>query len=70
MSVLLGLRINGIAVSSSTEFDGGWSNLIKNMFGKSPGKQLVGDRLRLSWLDTVFNVLLDNADEDQLIRYT
>lgn len=38
VSIILGLRIDGRAVSGSTEFKGDWNNLIESMFGEAPAK--------------------------------
>lgn len=41
------------------------------MFGKAPDKQFLdGGRLKMSWLVKQFPKLSDNANEDELIRYT
>ncbi|KAK1401530.1 hypothetical protein POM88_001135 [Heracleum sosnowskyi] len=51
--------------------EGGWSKLIKEMFGSPPGRALNYGRLKLSWLDSVVpEVLVDDADDDELVRYT
>ncbi|KAK1355732.1 hypothetical protein POM88_048988 [Heracleum sosnowskyi] len=69
VSVLLGLRIHGNAVTGHTRCEGGWSNVVKNMFGEAPN--LKGGRLKLNWLDSVVpKVLPDDANEDELLRYT
>lgn len=49
VSILLDLLIDGNAVTSCTNVEGGWVFLIKNMFREAPhGRQLVGDRIKLS----------------------
>lgn len=50
VSLLLGLRINGDAVTGMTAVDGGWNTIIEEIFGVSTGIQLIGGRLQLSWL--------------------
>ncbi|KAL8121782.1 hypothetical protein AgCh_018503 [Apium graveolens] len=71
VSIILGLRVDGRAVSGCTEFKGGWSNLIESVFGKAPGKHdLDGGRLRLNWLAKLLPALSDDANEDELIQYT
>lgn len=71
VSVILGLRVDGQAVTGSTDFKEGWSKLLENMFGEAPEeKYLDGGRLKMSWLDKILPELSDNANEDELIRYT
>ncbi|XP_074374783.1 serine/threonine-protein phosphatase 7 long form homolog [Apium graveolens] len=74
VTVLLGLRIDGNAITGSTHAEGGWKDHIKNMFGKAPDSKsqaLVGSRIKLSWLDlAVPEVLADDAEERELVRYT
>ncbi|KAL8156428.1 hypothetical protein AgCh_001497 [Apium graveolens] len=71
VSILLGLRIDGKAVTGHTHSEGGWSDLVKNMFGATPGEQnLKGARLKLTWLHSLTKVLTDDADENELLRYT
>lgn len=70
MNILLGLRVHGRAITGSTEFKGGWTNIIREMFGKAPreeSRDLVGGRLKLSWLTKNFPNLPDDADEDEVI---
>ncbi|KAK1362173.1 hypothetical protein POM88_046647 [Heracleum sosnowskyi] len=41
------------------------------MFGSPPGRALNYGRLKLSWLDSVVpEVLPDDADDDEVVRYT
>ncbi|XP_074364215.1 serine/threonine-protein phosphatase 7 long form homolog [Apium graveolens] len=76
--MILGLRIDGNVITGSTHaegVEGGWRDLIRNMFGTSPdpvkSRSMVGARLKLSWLDSVVpKVLADDADERELVRYT
>ncbi|KAK1401462.1 hypothetical protein POM88_001067 [Heracleum sosnowskyi] len=70
--ILRDLRFDGVArlaVTGHTRCEGGWSNVVKNMFGEAPN--LKGGRLKLNWLDSVVpKVLPDDANEDELLRYT
>ncbi|KAK1384243.1 hypothetical protein POM88_021978 [Heracleum sosnowskyi] len=82
--ILRKLRSDGVArladgnvVTSFTcaeSAEGGWRDLIKQMFGSTPNiksRALHGGRLKLSWLDgVVLEVLPDDADENELVRYT
>ncbi|KAK1354010.1 hypothetical protein POM88_047266 [Heracleum sosnowskyi] len=73
VSILLGLRVDGRAITGSTEFKGGWTKIVQEMFGKAPSeesKDLNGGRLKLSWLSKTFLMLPDDADEDEVIRHT
>ncbi|KAK1381942.1 serine/threonine-protein phosphatase 7 long form-like [Heracleum sosnowskyi] len=70
VNVLLGLRIDGDAVTGGTQVNGGWENLVKQIFGKAPGTSLKGARLLLSWLTTNYKTLHDDASDVELIRYT
>ncbi|XP_017256611.1 serine/threonine-protein phosphatase 7 long form homolog [Daucus carota subsp. sativus] len=71
VSVILGLRVDGCAITGSTEFIGGWGTLVESIFGKAPAKQdLDGGRLKLNWLTNLLPVLSADANEDELIRYT
>lgn len=82
VSVLLGLRIDGPAVTSFTAVDGGWGKYVEHVFGVFPSKEdgsrgagkvggaLVGGRLKFSWLNSVFPTLPEDASDLQLRRYT
>ncbi|KAK1396353.1 hypothetical protein POM88_006216 [Heracleum sosnowskyi] len=79
--ILIKLRFNGVArltdgnvVTGFTRAEGtegGWRDLIKQMFGSAPdikSRALHGGRLKLSWLDGVVpEVLPDDADENELV---
>ncbi|XP_074342714.1 serine/threonine-protein phosphatase 7 long form homolog [Apium graveolens] len=73
VSILLGLRVDGNIMTGSTEFKGGWAKIIHDMFGEAPkenSNDLVGGRLKLSWLSKKFDALADDADNDEVIRHT
>ncbi|KAK1387494.1 serine/threonine-protein phosphatase 7 long form-like [Heracleum sosnowskyi] len=73
LSILLGMRVDGCAITGSTEFKGGCTKIVQDMFGKAPSKQsgdLNGGRLKLSWLSKTFPKLPDDADRDEVIRHT
>ncbi|KAK1398565.1 hypothetical protein POM88_008428 [Heracleum sosnowskyi] len=63
-------RKHGEAVIGITAVDGGWDHIIEEIFGQSPVNQLVGGRLKLSWLTKCFPSLSDNASDLELRRYT
>ncbi|KAK1387945.1 hypothetical protein POM88_016123 [Heracleum sosnowskyi] len=83
-SVLLGLRIDGLAVTSFITVDGGWGKFVEHVFGVFPSKEeevggggavkvggvLVRGRLKFSSLNSVFPSLPDDASDLQLRRYT
>ncbi|KAK1382584.1 hypothetical protein POM88_020319 [Heracleum sosnowskyi] len=64
----------GNVITGSTRaegVEGGWSKLTNEMFGSPPGRALNYGRLKLSWLDSVVpEVLPNDADDDELVRYT
>ncbi|XP_074374248.1 serine/threonine-protein phosphatase 7 long form homolog [Apium graveolens] len=82
VSVLLGLKIDGPAVTSFTVVDGGWGKYVKHVFEVFPfnedgtggagkvGRALVGGRLKFNWLNIVFPSLPNDASNLQLRRYT
>ncbi|XP_074326285.1 serine/threonine-protein phosphatase 7 long form homolog [Apium graveolens] len=84
VSCLLGLRIDGAAVTSFTAVEGGWGKFVEHVFGVFPFKEdelggqgvgksggpLVGGRLKFSWLNLIFPSLPDDASDLQLRRYT
>lgn len=70
VNVLLGLRIDGDAVTGGTQVNGGWASLVKQIFGIDPGKSLSGAQLRLSCLTENFQSIRDDASDVELIRYT
>ncbi|KAK1362188.1 hypothetical protein POM88_046662 [Heracleum sosnowskyi] len=79
--ILRNLRFDGVArladgnvITGSTRaegVEGGWSKLINEMFGSPQGRALNYGRLKLSWLDSVVpEVVPDDADDDEVVRYT
>lgn len=71
VSILLGLRINGPAVTGFTVVEGGWDNYIEHVLGVRPGKEgLVCGRVKCTWLNKEFPSLVDDASDLQLQRYT
>lgn len=71
VGILLGLRVDGHAVTGFTEIHGGWTKLITQLFGHTPDTdQLKGGRLQLSWLTSKFKSLPDDPSDEQLTRYT
>lgn len=73
VSVLLGLRIDGEVITGTTGgVDGGWANLINQIFGKRPkeDKELKGGWLSLSWLTSFIKELPASPSEDDVRRYT
>lgn len=78
VSVLLGLRVDGDVVAGCTGgVDGGWRNLILQIFGQAPvikekekDNELKGGRLMLSWLSSTFSVLPSIPSEEEVRRYT
>lgn len=70
VGILLGMCIDGSAVTGSSGVNGGWSNLIEQVFGAPPKNHLKGGRLQLSWLIETFPSLPHDPSEDELRRYT
>lgn len=71
VNILLGLRIDGPAVTSFTAVDRGWDNYIEHVLGVRHGKEgLVGGRVKCTWLNKQFPSLADDASDSQLQRYT
>ncbi|KAK1369759.1 C2 NT-type domain-containing protein [Heracleum sosnowskyi] len=61
--------LDGDVITGVTVVDGGWDHIIEEIFGISPGKQLVGGRLQLSWLTKCFPPLSNNSSDVELRRY-
>lgn len=68
VSVLLGLRIDGEPVTSSTEFE--WDKVIEEVFVKTIGKGRTRGTLKLSWLTINFKELPDDVSDLELTLYT
>ena len=73
VEVLLGLLVNGDAITGSTQKD--WVNLCQEFLGFRPinqeHKQLTGQRILIKrLLEQVADPLLPNVEEDQLHKYT
>lgn len=74
--VLLGLRIDGAAVTNFTSVEGERGKFIEHVFGVFPFKEesrgqgagkvggaLIDGMLKFSWLNSVFPSLLDDASD-------
>lgn len=72
VAILLGLPVDGEPVVGVSQAEGGsWSDIVGHVFGQSPPtNRFNGARLQLSWFQSVFPSLADDASEEELIRYT
>ncbi|XP_010524593.1 PREDICTED: serine/threonine-protein phosphatase 7 long form homolog [Tarenaya hassleriana] len=69
VNILLGLRVDGPAVTGSTKYN--WADLCEDLLGCRPGpKDLRGSHVSLGWLRDNFTHLPPNPDEDTLKRHT
>ena len=69
VAMQLGLRCDGLPVCGHTAFP--WPELCQYLLGViPPPDQLDGQRLSVTWLAETFNHLEDNADDENIRRFT
>ena len=69
VAVLLGLPIQGKVVTGTSKIENGRQLCLEQFGLELPDKTLIGGRLKLTWLQSNFAEIPEEADEDVVHRY-